>query len=87
MTFLNGKINGLERDRRDSMIFKVFYQDSLYEVPTRERSKSLYMEAESEKEVRQKLSDRGLNIEFIQMLDEAHLEYEKQSDDFKLENF
>ncbi|GGA87905.1 DNA-dependent RNA polymerase subunit epsilon [Ornithinibacillus halotolerans] len=67
------------------MIYKVIYQESLHEVPVRERSKSLYIEAESEKEVRQKLSDRKLNIEFIQLLDEAHLAYEKQSEAFKLE--
>jgi DNA-dependent RNA polymerase auxiliary subunit epsilon len=75
-----------ERDRRDKMIYKVIYQESSYEVPIRERSKRLYLEAESQKDVRRKLSDRGYNIELIQPLDEAHLEYEKQSEDFKLEN-
>ncbi|WP_047982951.1 DNA-dependent RNA polymerase subunit epsilon [Ornithinibacillus californiensis] len=68
------------------MIFKVIYQESSYEVPVRERSKSLYFEADSEKDIRKKLSDRGLNIEYIQPLDEAHLEYEKQSEDFKVES-
>ncbi|WP_010097948.1 DNA-dependent RNA polymerase subunit epsilon [Ornithinibacillus scapharcae] len=68
------------------MIFKVIYQELPYEVPVREHSKSLYIEAESEKEVRQKLSARNVNIEFIQALDEAHLEYEKQSENFKVEN-
>ncbi|WP_042145106.1 DNA-dependent RNA polymerase subunit epsilon [Paucisalibacillus sp. EB02] len=67
------------------MIFKVIYQESSYEVPIRERSKSLYVEAESEKEVRLKLKDRELNIEFIQPLKEAHLEYEKKSEEFHLE--
>lgn len=68
------------------MIFKVIYQESRNEVPVREHSKSLYVEAGSEKEVRQKLSARNVNIEYIQVLDEAHLEYEKQSENFKLEN-
>lgn len=67
------------------MIYKVIYQESIDEVPVRERSRSLYLEAESEKEVRQKLINRKLNIEYIQLLDEAHLEYEQQSEDFKLE--
>jgi DNA-dependent RNA polymerase auxiliary subunit epsilon len=67
------------------MIFKVIYQESSNEVPIRERSKSLYVEAESEKDVRIKLKDRGLNIEFIQPLQEAHLEYEKSSEDFHVE--
>jgi DNA-dependent RNA polymerase auxiliary subunit epsilon len=67
------------------MIFKVIYQETSYEVPIRERSKSLYVEAESEKEVRLKLTDRKYNIEFIHPLDEAHLEYEKKSEEFHLE--
>ncbi|WP_164669171.1 DNA-dependent RNA polymerase subunit epsilon [Virgibacillus doumboii] len=68
------------------MIFKVFYQESPDEVPVRERTNSLYIEAESEKEVRNKLYDRNYNIEYIQVLDEAHLNYEKQTDKFKLES-
>ncbi|MUK89589.1 DUF1447 family protein [Ornithinibacillus sp. L9] len=68
------------------MIYKVLYQESSYEVPVRERTKSLYMEAESKKDVRRKLIDRNYNIEFIQELDEAHLEYEKQSELFAMEN-
>ncbi|AIF66238.1 DNA-dependent RNA polymerase subunit epsilon [Terribacillus saccharophilus] len=67
------------------MVFKVFYQEKPSEVPVRERSKSLYMEAESIRQVRNTLADRDINIEFIQPLDEAHLAYEKQSEDFKLE--
>ncbi|MBM7572222.1 DNA-dependent RNA polymerase subunit epsilon [Aquibacillus albus] len=68
------------------MIYKVLYQELTLEVPVRERTKSLYVEAETEREVRKFLSDRNLNIEFIQQLDEAHLEYEKESEDFVVEN-
>lgn len=68
------------------MIFKVLYQELSDEVPARERTQSLYIEAESVREVRQKLNDKNYNIEYIQELDEAHLEYEKQSEEFKLEN-
>ncbi|MRH41885.1 DUF1447 family protein [Aquibacillus halophilus] len=68
------------------MIYKVMYQELPNEVPVRERTKSLYFDAKSEREVRKKLSDRNLNIEFIQPLDEAHLNYEKQSEDFVVEN-
>ncbi|WP_188454541.1 DNA-dependent RNA polymerase subunit epsilon [Virgibacillus oceani] len=68
------------------MIYKVLYQELKQEIPVRERTKSLYVEAESEKEVRTKLLDRNLNIEFIQVLDEAHLAYEKQSEHFMLES-
>lgn len=68
------------------MIFKVLYQDLPNEAPVRERTKSLYVEADSKREVRKKLFDKSFNIEFIQALDEAHLSYEKQSDHYKLEN-
>lgn len=68
------------------MIYKVFFQEIKTEVPVRERTKTIYMEAESERDVRRKLAERNFNIEFIQKLDEAHLEYEKQSENFVLEN-
>jgi len=68
------------------MIFKVLYQERSEEVPVRERTTSLYIEAETEREVRKKLADRKLNIEYIQALDGDHLEYEKQSEDFQVEN-
>lgn len=67
------------------MFYKVLYQELPYEVPVRERTKSLYFEADSERIVRKKLSDRNINIEFIQQLDDAHLDYEKQSDNFQPE--
>ncbi|WP_186577613.1 DNA-dependent RNA polymerase subunit epsilon [Aquibacillus kalidii] len=68
------------------MIFKVLYQDIPNEVPVRERTKSLYYEAKTERQVRTALSDRKLNIEFVQPLDEAHLAYEKESEKFVVEN-
>ncbi|MCF3944737.1 DNA-dependent RNA polymerase subunit epsilon [Oceanobacillus alkalisoli] len=68
------------------MIYKVLYQELADEAPVRERTQSLYIEAASVREVREKLDDRNYNVEYIQELDEAHLEYEKQSDDFKVEN-
>lgn len=67
------------------MIYKVLYQELPYEVPVRERTKSLYFEADTERTVRKKLSDRNINIEFIQQLDNAHLEYEKQSENYNVE--
>lgn len=67
------------------MIFKVLYQDLSTEVPVRERTKTLYIKADSVKDVRRKLIGRNHNIEFIQVLNDAHLEYEKQSESFILE--
>ncbi|MCA1023435.1 DUF1447 family protein [Halobacillus litoralis] len=69
------------------MIFKVLYQELDTEVPVRERTDSMYLEAETERQVREKLKNAGLNIEYIQVLDEDHLAYEQQSEDFKLEQF
>ncbi|MFG6116832.1 DNA-dependent RNA polymerase subunit epsilon [Halobacillus sp. MO56] len=69
------------------MVYKVLYQELPYEVPVRERTKAMYVEAETERKVREQLSDRGINIEFIQVLDEDHLNYEQQTkDDFEVEN-
>ncbi len=72
--------------RRDEMVFKVYYQELADEAPVRERTKSLYIEANSVRDVRKKLQDRNINIEYIQALDAAHLEYEKKSGTFELEN-
>ena len=67
------------------MIFKILYQEEPNEAPVRERTKSMYIEAETTKEVRQKLNDRKYNIEYIQQLGELHLNYEKKSAEFVLE--
>jgi DNA-dependent RNA polymerase auxiliary subunit epsilon len=67
------------------MIFKVFYQESKAEVPVRECTNSLYMEAESEREVRLKLKDKPYNIEFVQKLEGAFLEYEQDHQSYELE--
>ncbi|WP_112180714.1 MULTISPECIES: DNA-dependent RNA polymerase subunit epsilon [Paraliobacillus] len=68
------------------MIFKVLYQEIHNEIPVRERTTSLYYEAESERQVREELATRKINIEFIQPLNGAHLEYEKLSEHFEVEN-
>lgn len=68
------------------MIFKVLYQASSDIAPVRERTESFYVEAESEREVREKLSNREINIEYIQALDEVHLAYEKKSENFTIES-
>ncbi len=68
------------------MIYKVLYQERLAEVPVREKTKSMYIEASSEMEVRQKLASRAYNIEFVQPVDGEFLEYEKLNENFKVEN-
>ncbi|TQR08338.1 DNA-dependent RNA polymerase subunit epsilon [Psychrobacillus soli] len=67
------------------MIYKVYYQQNAVEVPVRENTQSLYVEAESEREVRSILKDRQYNIELIQLLEGNHLEYEQASPNYKVE--
>jgi len=66
------------------MIYKVYVQEKKNVVPVRERTKAIYIEANSEGEVRKKLADSPYMIEYVQLLNEAHLEYEKQSENFKV---
>jgi DNA-dependent RNA polymerase auxiliary subunit epsilon len=66
------------------MIFKVYFQERLHEVPVRENTKTIYLEGDSQRDVRKKLTDRGYNIEFVQSVAGAYLEYEKQNEDFKV---
>ena len=67
------------------MIYKVYYQDNMQQVPVRENTKCMYIEADSERSVRKKLSDREYNIEFIQLLEGQHLEHEQASPYYELE--
>ncbi|MCR8969330.1 DNA-directed RNA polymerase subunit epsilon [Facklamia sp. 7083-14-GEN3] len=70
------------------MIFKVMYQESKDQVPTRERTLSLYLEAENRVEAIEKVTkNTSYNIQYVQALDEAHLAYEKEQEDFKLVEF
>ncbi|MFC4320351.1 DNA-dependent RNA polymerase subunit epsilon [Litchfieldia salsa] len=66
------------------MIFKVYFQEQANEVPVRENTKTVYLEAESERDVRIKLADRKINIEYIQKVENAHLEYEQQNEDYNV---
>ncbi|MCP8616056.1 DNA-dependent RNA polymerase subunit epsilon [Salirhabdus salicampi] len=67
------------------MVFKVYYHEPSEEVPVRERTDSLYVEAESVTDVRRKLADRNMNIAHVEKLEEGHLAYEQRSEDFKVE--
>ena len=67
------------------MIYKVYYQENMLQVPVRENTKSMYIEADSERSVREKLKERNYNIEFIQLLEGAHLEHEQAAPYFELE--
>ncbi|HFI0501238.1 TPA: RNA polymerase epsilon subunit [Streptococcus suis] len=76
------------------MIYKVFYQESKVS-PRREQTRSLYMEVEAESELQGRIIARELvektypqyNIEFIELLSEKHLQYEKEHADFRITEF
>ncbi|WP_100373368.1 DNA-dependent RNA polymerase subunit epsilon [Bacillus sp. FJAT-45037] len=68
------------------MIFKVYFQETLMQVPVRERTQTIYVEGESESDVRKKLIPRDYNIEFITPVSGAYLDYEKQHEDFNVES-
>lgn len=68
------------------MIFKVYYQENRNEVPVRENTKSLFVEASSEREVRQHLNERNYNIELVQLLEGSHLEYEQAAENYEIES-
>lgn len=67
------------------MIYKVYYQENMLQVPVRENTKCMYIEADSERAVRDKMKSRQFNIEYIQPLEGAHLEYEQASSNFEVE--
>jgi DNA-dependent RNA polymerase auxiliary subunit epsilon len=66
------------------MIFKVYYQERITEVPVRENTKTLYIEGESVRDVRTKIADRGYNVESVQEVKGAYLNYEQQNVDYKV---
>ncbi|OIJ12115.1 hypothetical protein BKP35_11110 [Anaerobacillus arseniciselenatis] len=68
------------------MIYKVLFQELISEAPVRENTKSIYIEANSEMDVREKLASKSYNIEVVLPVDGVYLEYEKQNENFKLEN-
>lgn len=68
-------------------VFKVFFQEDLNTRIIREDTQICYIEASTEEEVRKSMKDSNRNIEFIQALSPAHLEYEQNNnDDFEIES-
>ncbi|MFC4387260.1 DNA-dependent RNA polymerase subunit epsilon [Gracilibacillus marinus] len=68
------------------MIYKVLYQEDPLEIPVREHTKSMYVRANSIREVREIVKPKNINIEFIQLVEDNHLDFEKENPAFKVEN-
>lgn len=70
------------------MIYKVYYQEDKSKSPQREKTLSLYIEAESPIEARKTIEQHtNYNIELIQELEGNHLDYEKENAEFELVEF
>lgn len=70
------------------MIYKVYNQETKERNPKREQTQSIYVEADNEEMVHNLLRDNTpYNVEYIQLLEGNHLEYEKENADFKLAEF
>ena len=76
------------------MIYKVFYQETKERSPRREKTRALYLDVEAASELEGRIQARKLveentpyNIEFIELLSDKHLEYEKESGTFELTEF
>ncbi|KIS03061.1 DNA-directed RNA polymerase subunit epsilon [Paucilactobacillus wasatchensis] len=70
------------------MVFKVFYQETKVRNPKRETTHSLYVETDSEAQARIIVEkNTTYNIEYIEGLSKAALEYEQKEPDFKLSKF
>lgn len=73
------------------MIYKVFYQETKDRNPRRENTKTLYIDIEAKDELEGLIKARKLveektnyNVEFIELLSDKHLEYEKETGVFEV---
>ena len=73
------------------MIYKVFYQETKERNPHRELTKVLYLDIDATSELEGRIKTRQLveektpyNVEFIELLSDKHLAYEKETGAFQL---
>lgn len=73
------------------MIYKIFYQETKERSPRREKTQALYLEIDAETEIEGRIKARKLveektayNVEYIELLSDKHLEYEKETGVFAL---
>ncbi|MGT2666443.1 DNA-dependent RNA polymerase subunit epsilon [Streptococcus rifensis] len=76
------------------MIYKVFYQETKTTNPKREMTKALYLEVDAANELEGRIKARQVveantayHIEFIELLSDKHLAYEKETGAFELTEF
>ena len=77
------------------MIYKVFYQETKERSPRRETTRSLYLDIDASSELEGRIIARQLveenhpeyNIEYIELLTDKLLDYEKETGVFEVTEF
>ena len=77
------------------MIYKVFYQETKDRSPLRETTRSLYLDIDASSELEGRIIARQLveenrpeyNIEYIELLTDKLLDYEKETGVFEVTEF
>ena len=77
------------------MIYKVFYQETKDRSPRRETTRSLYLDINASSELEGRIISRQLveenrpeyNVEYIELLSDKLLDYEKETGAFEITEF
>ena len=77
------------------MIYKVFYQETKERSPRRETTRSLYLDIDASSELEGRIAALQLveenrpeyNIEYIELLSDKLLDYEKETGAFEITEF
>ena len=77
------------------MIYKVFYQETKDRSPRRETTRSLYLNIDASSELEGRIIARELveknrpefNVEYIELLSDKLLDYEKETGAFEITEF
>ena len=77
------------------MIYKVFYQETKDRSPRRETTRSLYLDIDANSELEGRIFARELveknrpefNVEYIELLSDKLLDYEKETGAFEITEF
>ena len=77
------------------MIYKVFYQETKDRSPRRETTRSLYLDIDANSELEGPIIARELveknrpefNVEYIELLSDKLLDYEKETGAFEITEF
>lgn len=77
------------------MIYKVFYQETKDRSPRRETTRSLYLDIDANSELEGRIIARELveknrpefNVEYIELLSDKLLDYEKETGAFEIMEF